>query len=82
MSGNNPWTFFLYCLPSFARLETLRRYARRRLGLDFVEPSKPSGKEDDEYAITSVTTAQQSTVASTARARATSFQRAKVTCPF
>ena len=60
------------------RLETLRKHARRRLGLDFVEPSKPSVLDDDDYAVTPATTAQKSTVSSQARARATEVQKSKV----
>ena len=61
-----------------SRLETLRKHARRRLGLDLVEPSKPSVLDDDDYAVTPATTAQKSTVSSQARARASEVERSKV----
>ena len=64
----------LFC----ARLETLRKHARRRLGLDLVEPSKPKSLDDDDYVITPATTALKSTVASSARAQATFVQQSKV----
>ena len=62
----------------YLRLETLRKHARRRLGLDLVEPSKPKSLDDDDYVITPATTALKSTVASTARAQATFVQQSKV----
>ena len=74
-------TYFLFCLiiTSFCdRLETLRKHARRRLGLDLVEPSKPKSLDDDDYVITPATTALKSTVASSARAQATFVQQSKV----
>ena len=56
----------------------MRKHARRRLGLDLVEPAKPKSLDDDDYVITPATTALKSTVASSARAQATFVQQSKV----
>ena len=56
----------------------MRKHARRRLGLDLVEPLKPKSLDDDDYVITPATTALKSTVASSARAQATFVQQSKV----
>ena len=69
--------YFHGFFPNF-RLETLRKYARRRLGLDLVEPSKPNLGDDDDYAVTPATTAHKSTASSQARTRATEVQKSKV----
>ena len=60
------------------RLESLRRYARRRLGLDTVVPSRHVEFNGEEYAIPTLTTAQRSTKSSEARARAINLQKSKV----
>lgn len=73
------FSFYLIITLFCARLETLRKHARRRLGLDLVEPSKPKSlDDDDDYVITPATTALKSTVASSARAQATFVQQSKV----
>ena len=65
-------------VPRTNRLESLRKHARRRLGLDLVEPSKPNLSNDDDYWITPATTAQKPTASSDARAKATEIQKSKV----
>ena len=62
---------------SVFRLETLRKHARRRLGLDLIEPSNPN-LDADEYAVAVPTTAQKSTVSSLARTKATEVEKSKV----
>lgn len=60
------------------RLESLRKHARRRLGLDIFKPVKPSIFNDDDYVITPETTALKATASSNARAKATEIQKSKV----
>ena len=68
--------WYLPCVFVF-RLETLRKHARRRLGLDLIEPSNPN-LDADEYAVAVPTTAQKSTVSSLARTKATEVEKSKV----
>ena len=72
-------TQFRWLLLWNCRLESLRKQARRILGLDIFKPQKPNLSTDDDYIITPETTALRSTVSSIARAKATEIQKSKVT---